>query len=178
MTQFCRRAGLLALAFGVLLAGTAFAAEKLVERPNTAADVVQPSDRVAAPTRPSVPVPGPNGSRIGAGLATVPIDYDSPADFAEGFDDINLLPGLGWFFQNNSNPLGLTNWFQGNDTVFPAQAGAPTAYIGANFNNTAGVGTISNWMLTPEVPLVDGDTVSFWTRTVDSPRSRTACRCA
>ena len=57
------------------------------------------------------------------------------------------LPG--WFFQNNSAPLGLTDWFQGNDTVFPAQAGAATAYIGANFNNTSGVGTISNWLLTP-----------------------------
>ncbi|MGE5156210.1 MAG: choice-of-anchor J domain-containing protein, partial [Betaproteobacteria bacterium] len=104
-----------------------------------------------------------------SGKFVSPAHYESPADFSEGFDDITLLPGLGWFFQNNSNPLGPTNWFQGNSTVFPAQSGAATSYIGANYNNTAGVGTISNWMLTPEVAMADGDTVSFWTRTVDAP---------
>jgi hypothetical protein len=84
-------------------------------------------------------------------------------DWAEGFDDITNLPG--WFMQNNSEPPGVTDWFQGNDTVFPAHQGAPTAYIGANYNNTAGVGTISNWLLTPETTFNNGDTFSFWTRT-------------
>lgn len=87
--------------------------------------------------------------------------------FSEGFDDINTLPGNGWATQNNSSPLGLTNWFQGNDAVFPAQAGASTSYIGANFNNTSGAGTISNWLMTPAVTLEAGDTIKFWTRTVD-----------
>ncbi|NUM46156.1 MAG: DUF4397 domain-containing protein [Anaerolineales bacterium] len=107
--------------------------------------------------------PGANGSRGGTSEATTPLQYRSPADFSEGFDDITNLPG--WFTQNNSNPLGTSTWFQGNDTVFPAHVGAPTAYIGANFNNTAGVGTISNWLLTPELSLSNGDTFSFWTRT-------------
>ena len=39
---------------------------------------------------------------------------------------------------NHSEPLGLTDWFQGNDAVFPAHSGASTSYIGANFNNTSG----------------------------------------
>ncbi len=105
------------------------------------------------------------GSRGGVADATAPLAYNAPADFSEGFDDITLLPGQGWFFQNNSSPLGLTDWFQGNDTVFPAHAGAPTAYIGANYNNTGETGTISNWMLTPEITLTNGDTIAFWTRT-------------
>jgi hypothetical protein len=84
----------------------------------------------------------------------------------EGFDNITTLPGAGWFQANNSSPVGSTGWFQGNNTVFPAQAGAPTAYIGANFNNTAGTGTISNWLLTPELLMIDGDELKFWTRTV------------
>ncbi len=111
--------------------------------------------------------PAANGSRGGTPDSTPPIIYTSPADFSEDFADITTLPGLGWFFQNNSVPLGLTDWFQGNDTVFPAQAGATTAYIGANFNNTSGVGAISNWMLTPQMTMNNGNTVSFWTRTVD-----------
>jgi hypothetical protein len=84
----------------------------------------------------------------------------------EDFADINNLPG--WFRQNNSVPVGLTNWFQGNSTVFPAQAGAPTAYIGANFNNTTGANTISNWLLTPPVMLSNGSTLTFWTRKIAS----------
>lgn len=83
----------------------------------------------------------------------------------EDFADITTLPGAGWSQQNLSNPLGTTDWFQGNDAVFPAQAGAPTAYIGANFNNTTGgTGTISNWLLTPEVNFGTGAELRFFTR--------------
>ncbi len=81
---------------------------------------------------------------------------------AEGFEDITNLPG--WFMQNNSEPLGTTNWFQGNTTVFNAQAGSATSYIGANYNNTGTLGNISNWLLTPEVTLVDGMVLDFYTR--------------
>ncbi len=116
---------------------------------------------------PRPPAPGATGSRGGSAGAAQPIQNTSLASFSEGFDDITLLPGQGWFFQNNSSPLGLTDWFQGNDTVFPAHAGASTAYIGANFNNTSGIGTISNWMLTPEISLNNGDAISFWTRVPD-----------
>lgn len=88
-----------------------------------------------------------------------------PLCITEGFDDILVLPG--WFTQNNSSPIGTTNWFQGNMDVFPAHAGAPTAYIAANFNNTGPTtGTISNWLLTPELDLAAIDTLSFFTRSV------------
>ena len=86
-----------------------------------------------------------------------------PDDLTQGFDDITVMPE--WFMQNNSDPIGTTDWFQGNDTVFPAHAGAPTAYIGANFNSTAG-SLISNWLLTPELPLDNCGTLSFYTTTV------------
>ena len=81
----------------------------------------------------------------------------------EGFDDITNLPG--WASQNNSSPLGSTDWFQGNDVVFPAQAGAPTAYLAANFNNSGSPGTISNWMMTPVLDWSTAQSVSFYTRT-------------
>jgi hypothetical protein len=87
------------------------------------------------------------------------------SSFSEGFDDITTLPGLGWALVNNSSPVGTTTWFQASATApFPAYSGAPTSYIGANFNNTAGTGTISNWLLTPETALANGNTITFWTR--------------
>jgi hypothetical protein len=81
----------------------------------------------------------------------------------QGFDNITNLPG--WVMINHSEPLGAAGWFQGNDTVFPAFDGAPTAYIAANLFNTDGVGTISNWLLTPQVRLESGSTLTFYTRT-------------
>src|SRR6185503_17575667 len=75
------------------------------------------------------------------------------APLSEGFVDITTLAGAGWVQTNHSTVVGTTNWFQGNSDVFPAQAGAPTSYIGANFNNTTGTNTISNWLLTPPVSL-------------------------
>ena len=101
--------------------------------------------------------------------------------FTEEFDDITLLAGQGWFFQNNSSPIGILSWapsteervtrdrgdFQGNDAVFPAYSGGPTSYIADNYNAGAGVATISDWLLTHQVCFVDGDDLTFWTRTAE-----------
>jgi hypothetical protein len=85
----------------------------------------------------------------------------------EGFDDITTLPGAGYSFVNVSDAVGLTDWFQGNETVFPAQSGGPTSYIGANFNNTGGT-IINNFMITPILNLENGDEITFWTRSPDA----------
>jgi hypothetical protein len=67
----------------------------------------------------------------------------------------------GWTILNTSAPAGSTTWF--DSTTFPAQEGA--GYITANFNNTTGANPISTWLITPVVELVNGDVISFWTRT-------------
>ena len=89
----------------------------------------------------------------------------SAASMTENFD--GGLPA-GWTIINNSVPVGTTNWFQGNPAVFSAHSGAANSYIGANFNNTAGVGYISNWLILPTTSYSNGDTVSFYTRTADA----------
>ncbi|MBL8230157.1 MAG: choice-of-anchor J domain-containing protein [Bryobacterales bacterium] len=81
---------------------------------------------------------------------------------SEGFDDISALSG--WTLINRSAPIGSTNWFQGNPGVFPAFAGNPDSYISGNFENAALGGNISNWLITPVVQLVNGATLSFYTR--------------
>ena len=84
----------------------------------------------------------------------------------EGFEDVETLEANGWTMTNLSQPVGSTNWFQGNPAVFSSHQGASTSYIGANFNNTNTVsGIISNWLITPTVNVKDGDVLSFWTRT-------------
>jgi len=105
------------------------------------------------PATPSpTPTPGPSPSC-------------TPTVISEGFDTITAnVPGPGWFAQNNSTTVGTTTWFQGNSAVFPSHTGAPTSYIGANFNSTTGASTISTWLLTPAVTLQNGAQMTFWTR--------------
>jgi len=93
------------------------------------------------------------------------------SSFSEGFNNVSSMTGNGWFFQNNSQALGTTGWFQGISGIFPAFSGSPTWYIAANSRNAGdgpGSDTISNWMLTPELNLFSGGIVTFWTRTVSS----------
>jgi hypothetical protein len=88
--------------------------------------------------------------------------------FSEGFDSVAALPGLGWHVQNNSSPLGPSTWDQGvvNANTFPAQAGAATSFAAVGGASTIAMGTASNWLLTPELPLDNGYVFSFWTRTL------------
>jgi hypothetical protein len=83
----------------------------------------------------------------------------------ESFDDVSQLGAAGWVVVNNSVPIGLTGWFQGNTGVFDAHSGAPESYIAANFENAASGGNISNWLMTPELLFTTGTSVAtFWAR--------------
>jgi uncharacterized repeat protein (TIGR01451 family) len=99
----------------------------------------------------------------GSDSASTVVVAPPPCGSPEDFGNVNSLPG--WSMQNNSSPLGSTGWFQGNDGVFPSQAGASDAYIAANFNNTGAIGTISNWLLTPTLSLQNREQLIFFTRT-------------
>lgn len=85
--------------------------------------------------------------------------------FSENFDNVAALVGSGWSIINNSTPGGSTNWFQGEPGIFAAQAGAPSSYVAANFNNAGVGGDISDWLLTPLLALDNTTTLKFFTRT-------------
>ena len=96
-------------------------------------------------------------------LFTLGVNESRAQAFTENFD---VVPVVGWTTQNNSVPIGsVAGWFQGNTAVFVSQAGAPNSYIGANFNNTTGTNTISNWLIAPNRTMNNGDVYKFWTRT-------------
>jgi hypothetical protein len=102
---------------------------------------------------------------IGAASLSMSLGSAHAASLTEGFD---VVPLAGWTTQNNSTATGSTGWFQGNLDVFSAFEGAADSYIGANFNNEASFGTISNWLITPTLSFNNGDEVAFYTRTVDT----------
>jgi len=110
------------------------------------------------------------------------------ASFTENFDSVGTLTAKGWVFVNNSSPIGTTGWRQGRyESAATAQYKflAPVPFIGFqayNSTNTAndfiscdasavndlGAGTINinAWLISPQVPLKNGDQISFYTRAV------------
>jgi hypothetical protein len=85
----------------------------------------------------------------------------------EGFDNVSGLNG--WAQVNNSVPAG-SAWFQGNPGLFAAQSGAADAYAAVNFLSAAnGIGTVDNWLITPELTLSGNTVLSFFTRHEGTP---------
>lgn len=78
----------------------------------------------------------------------------------EGFNDISTLGASGWVMTNNSDAGGSTSWFQGGD-FFPAAAGPASSYVVANALNAGFGGAISNWLITPEVAMANGEKLGF-----------------
>ncbi len=100
---------------------------------------------------------------IGASAATA--SPPSNAFLTQGFESVSGLSAAGWGLFNNSEPLGTTTWFQGSGSIFPAHEGPTNSYITAAYHSTANQGTISTWLITPELTLYNGTRMSFWTRT-------------
>lgn len=99
--------------------------------------------------------------------------------FNEGFEDVTdsngdssltALNSRGWAEINNSSPQGTTSWFGDSSATSnePFAAHSGSSFIAANVDSTGTSGTISTWLLTPEVTLHNGDTFSFYTRTINN----------
>ncbi|HET8941465.1 MAG TPA: choice-of-anchor J domain-containing protein [Rudaea sp.] len=85
----------------------------------------------------------------------------------EGFADVETLVTTGgWIRANHSEPLGNSSWAQcGGTAIPPAYDGGSNECVLVNYNSTTGAGTISQWLLTPQITFDAGATASFWTRT-------------
>jgi len=93
----------------------------------------------------------------------------SAQSFTENFDDLTLLSD--WFVANNSDSPDVS-WFRGAPSIFIAQSGHDSSYVGANWQSslgTLGTETLSNWFITPNRIFNNGDVISFYTRTTVNP---------
>ena len=81
---------------------------------------------------------------------------------SEGFNDVTTLAGAGWVRTNNSAAGGSTAWFQGQPaSSFNAASGPADSFIAANFDNAPFGGSISNWLITPQLSLNSSVTLNF-----------------
>ena len=108
---------------------------------------------------------------VGSLLAGGALAHAQP--LMEGFD--SGVPA-GWTVINNSSTVGSTSWFRPviAEQPFSAHLGsALNDYLAANFNSvdppSGSNGTISTWLLTPQLTWTSGDILRFYSRTVDAP---------
>ncbi len=95
--------------------------------------------------------------------------------FLEGWEPGPATPGVGpipatWTSVNDSpgGPGTNPNWQVVNSGgVFAPFSGATYAF--ANYNSSTGANDISNYLISPLVTFNNGDTITFYTRTVDFP---------
>jgi hypothetical protein len=85
----------------------------------------------------------------------------------ENFNSVAGLAAAGWVMTNASTLPGSTGWYQGVESIFTAQAGAPESYIAANYNNAASGGTINNYLITPTFDTSNSGSATFWARAED-----------
>lgn len=89
----------------------------------------------------------------------------------ENFNDPFIPSAAGWFTQNNSASPTALSWFQGNGSTFAAFNGGGDNYFASNYqvSNSSSGATLSSWLITPTVTLVNGGVLEFATRTVTNP---------
>ncbi len=102
-------------------------------------------------------------------LAPPPVPDQS---FVEEFDTAQKAYDRGWRYINRSDVIGRRVW---GNPVADANAGIPfysysgangTAYLWADYQSTnSDAGVISNWAVSPEVIMQNGDKIIFFTRT-------------
>ncbi|MCC6369794.1 MAG: T9SS type A sorting domain-containing protein [Bacteroidia bacterium] len=103
--------------------------------------------------------------------ATTAVTMKAQVMLQENFTSTFNASAAGWTYQNNTPTTG-QSWFQGNPSVFNAYNGAPADYLACNWascGNNSSPETISNWLITPTVTLVNGGVLEFASRTSTNP---------
>ncbi len=100
--------------------------------------------------------------------------------YTEEFDTVANALKRGWVIANNSKPIGTVSWKQGvyyyenkkgTADGFEALSGnySGTDFIMTTYDCGAEIANCSNWLITPEMTVKNGDVFSFYTRTYQDP---------
>ncbi len=92
--------------------------------------------------------------------------FGVPGSVALTNDGTSFLTSLsnGWTIVNNSSPIGVNSWSQGNSSVYSANSPPADSYFTVDYNSGSSVATISNWLILPVEDIKDGSVLSFKTR--------------
>ena len=94
----------------------------------------------------------------------------SSAIFLDDMNGDNTVAGLearGWVVLNEDGGGLTAPFYQGVASVFAAYEGPDTGYVAANYNGGNAQGVIDQWLISQEITVASGDTLSFWHRSPD-----------
>jgi hypothetical protein len=129
-------------------------------------------------------------------VVTPPVVSDG--SFEEDFTNAGDLTAKGWVFRNNSNPIGVSGWRQGRFESgnamqykflapvpflgFPAYSAksSPNDFISCDISaasdaNASQSANYSAWLISPPVPMKNGDQIIFFTRASDDSQYPVYC---
>jgi len=114
-----------------------------------------------------------SGSRtpsLSDGKSLPAIEKDGSSLFFDNFNGDNSVTGLqtrGYTVLNVDGGGTSDPWFQPTGTQFPAYEGPTTGYVAANYQGANGF-LIDQWLISPQITVTAGDTLSFWHRSIDN----------
>ena len=88
-------------------------------------------------------------------------------DRMNGNNSVAGLQARGWIVLNEDGEGTNAPWFQGG-SQFTAFEGPDTGYVASNFNGANINGVIDQWLISPAITVVQGDTLYFWARSPDA----------
>ena len=133
-----------------------------------------------------------------APATTTPTVSNGPS-FVEEFDNVGDLVAKGWAFRNNSRPVGEAGWRQGRYESataaqykflapvafvgFPAYSAdnSPNDFVSCDVSAASDVlppytANYSAWLISPALPMKNGDKISFYTRATDDSYYPVYCK--
>jgi len=113
-----------------------------------------------------------------------PLPVAPPVSFVEEFTNVGDLASKGWVLRNLSSPVGQTGWRQGryeSGATSQYKFAGPVPYIGfpgysiskspQDFIScdvsAVNEGKLSAWLISPVLPIKEGDQIVFFTRAAD-----------
>ncbi len=105
-------------------------------------------------------------------LALHILHVDSQLVFQENFTKYFNPAANGWVVKNLSqSPVNNHAWEQGSSMFFPAYNGGAEDFFASSFmaTNANTPVTLSAWLLTPTLTLINGSVFEFYSRTVSNP---------
>jgi hypothetical protein len=88
-------------------------------------------------------------------------------DDMNGDNSVTGLQARGWVVLNEDGGGTVDPWNQGDTGVFEAYEGPANGYTFTNYQGANGF-LIDQWLISPEITVNSGDTLSFWYRSPDA----------
>lgn len=88
-------------------------------------------------------------------------------DRMNGDNSVAGLQARGWIILDQDGGGFVPPWFQGNPSVLTSFEGPDSGYVGSNYDGANSSDVLDQWLISPVISVVSGDSLSFFARSPD-----------